>query len=93
MLHTPDDAATIELRESALDWRDYLDGKAVHNGDRLEWWDGTSWQLVRYETEGRAKAYLVGDDAAGIPHPLDRATMRFRWPITDVGPRYVPDNT
>ncbi len=52
----------VELQESTLDWRDYLNGDPIHNGDLLEWWSGTGWQLVRYESAGRANAFLVMED-------------------------------
>jgi hypothetical protein len=69
----------VELRTSPLDWRDYLDNTAIHNGNVLEWWNGTTWQLVRYESAGRANAFIVIDDD-DTTQTLDRDTMRFRWP-------------
>ncbi len=69
----------VELQQSPLDWRDYLHGEPIHNGNLLEWWSGTDWQLVRYESAGRANAFLVIDDE-DTTQTLDRETMRFRWP-------------
>jgi len=84
--HIPD-GARIDLRESPLDWRDYLNGEPIHNGDRFEWWDGTAWMLVRYETAGRTNAYIVVDDS-GTTRTIDRETMWFRWPQRDLGPGF-----
>lgn len=69
----------VELHTSPMDWRDYLDNEAIHNGELLEWWTGTEWQLVRYESAGRANAFIVIDDE-DTTRTLDRTTMRFRWP-------------
>ncbi len=69
----------VELRTSPMDWRDHLDGEPIHNGNMLEWWTGTGWQLVRYESAGRAKAFIVIDDE-DTTQTLDRDIMRFRWP-------------
>ena len=68
----------VELQQSLLDWRDYLNSDPIHNSDFLEWWTGTTWQLVRYESAGRATAFLVMED--DTTHTLDRASMWFRWP-------------
>jgi len=46
--------------------------------DQLAAWSGTGWQLVRYESAGRANAFLSIDD--DTTQTLDRATMRLRWP-------------
>ena len=73
------DGHLVELRTSPMDWRDYLDNVPIHNGELLELWTGTGWQLVRYESAGRANAFLVIDDE-DTTQMLDRATMRFRWP-------------
>jgi hypothetical protein len=45
--------------------------------DQLAAWSGTGWQLVRYESAGRANAFLGIDD--DTTQTLDRATMRLRW--------------
>jgi hypothetical protein len=68
----------VELRTSPLDWRDYLDNTPIHNGELLEFWTGTDWQLVRYESAGRANAFIVVDEHT--TQTLDRDTMRFQWP-------------
>jgi hypothetical protein len=60
------------------DWRDHLDGEPIHNGNMLEWWTGTGWQTMRYESVGRANAFLVMEDDA--TQTVDRATMWFHWP-------------
>ncbi len=73
------DGHLVELRTSPLDWRDYGDKEAIHNGNILELWNETTWQLVRYESAGRANAFIVIDDD-DTTQTLDRDTMRFRWP-------------
>ncbi len=55
----PSDGHLVELRTSPLDWRDYGDKEAIHNGNILDWWNGMDWQTVRYESAGRAHAFLV----------------------------------
>jgi hypothetical protein len=70
----PEFGALIRLHESTYDWRDHVDGKPIHNGERLEWWNGTALHLVRYEHAGRANAFLVIDDA-GTTQARDRASM------------------
>ncbi len=52
----------VELRTSPMDWRDHGDGEPIHNGNMLEFWTGTGWQRVRYESAGRANAFLVMED-------------------------------
>ena len=47
--------------------------------DQRARWTRTNWQLVRYESAGRANAFLVIDDE-DTTQTLDRDTMRFRWP-------------
>ena len=74
----PECGALVKLHESTYDWRDYLDGEAIHNGEMLDWWNGTAWQRVRYESAGRANAFLVMED--DTTQTLDRASMWFRWP-------------
>ena len=46
--------------------------------DQRAGWTGTNWQLVRYESAGRASALLAMDD--DTTQTLDRASMWFRWP-------------
>ncbi len=62
----------VELRTSPLDWRDYLDNTAIHNGNVLEWWNGTTWQLVRYESAGRAPVRVNGRQPASISSYVTR---------------------
>jgi hypothetical protein len=67
----------VELRTSPMDWRDYGDNTPIHNGELLELWTSTGWQLVRYESAGRAHAFLVVED--DTTQTLDRSSMWFRW--------------
>jgi hypothetical protein len=67
----------MKMHESTHDGRDHLDSKPIHNGNMLEWWTGTGWQTMRYESVGRANAFLVMED--DTMHTLDHATMQFRW--------------
>jgi hypothetical protein len=46
-------------------------GARIHNGELLEFWTGTGWQRVRYESAGRANAFLVMKD--DTTQTLDRA--------------------
>jgi len=46
--------------------------------DQRAGWTGTNWQLARYESAGRANAFLVMED--DTTQTLDRASMWFRWP-------------
>jgi len=74
----PEFGALVKLHESTYDWRNHLDGEAIHNDDMLDWWNGTGWQRVRYESADRANTFLVLDD--NTTRELDRASMWFRWP-------------
>ncbi len=52
----------LQVHESADDGRDHGDSEPIHNGNMLEWWTGTGWQTVRYESAGRANGFLVMED-------------------------------
>ncbi len=77
MLTPPAVGALIKLHESTNDWRDHGDSEPIYNGNMLEWWTGTGWQLVGYQSAGRATAFLVLED--DTTHMLDHATRWFRW--------------
>jgi len=70
---------TIELRESHGDFRDYLDGQPIHNGDQLMLWTGDRWVWARYEVADFHQREVVLDTIEG-ERRVDRATMHVRWP-------------
>lgn len=72
----------IELRDSGIDFRDYLDGKAIHNGDQLLLWADGGWICARYEVASFHDRAVVLDSVDGARR-LDRASMRFRWPTKE----------
>ncbi len=72
----------IELRESAFDFRDYLDGKPISSGDQLMLWNDGRWVFARYELASHRRREVVLESVDGV-RGLDRATMRFRWPTQD----------
>jgi hypothetical protein len=55
------------------DWRDYLNGKPVHNGDLLELETLTGWRVVRYESHKR-EVTLFGERT--YQHQVG---MKLRW--------------
>lgn len=87
------DGYPVILRESAIDWRDYLDVLledgtieewSISNGAVLELWFEARWISVRYETmrpsrERRVWLYFDRPDGRDGME-LERAAMRLRWP-------------
>ncbi len=78
--------ALLELRASSGplgdDFRDYLDGKPIHNGDQLMLWYHTTWIWARYEVVEHQQRAVDLYSVDGTRR-LDRATMRFRWPTKE----------
>ena len=69
----------IDLRDMGHDFRDYLDGVPIHNGEQLQLLVGEQWIHTRYELADfkRREVGLIGVDCVW---KLNRATMLFRWP-------------
>ncbi len=87
------DGHLVELRTSPLDWRDYGDKEAIHNGNILDWWNGMDWQTVRYESAGRAHAFIEIDVDTNRTRDHD-TTLRPRsstaWRFFGLNGRHVP---
>ena len=75
------EGSTIELREMAAgDTQDYLDGSRVRPGAQLLLWMNGQWISAQYELASLQPREVVLRTRDGQLYPLDRATMRFRWP-------------
>ena len=75
------DGDRIELRQMPSgEVQDYLDGSRVRSGAALLIWVDGQWVAARYELTNVQPRTVVLHARDGRTYPLDRETMRFRWP-------------
>ncbi len=62
-------------------WRQFLEGKALHAGDRIEWLHLGQWVVGRYETSvwQRQGFFYPSHTGMGV-YKIDTSQDRFRWP-------------
>ncbi len=71
----------IELRAMPNgDVHDYLDGSRVRSGAELLVSINGQWISARYELTDAEPRQAMLHSHDGRAYPLDRETMRFRWP-------------